>query len=123
VIQPLTESEKKDKLQELKMRMAEKRALREEAEKKDRKQAEMIRRKAGQDMTAVKEEMEAKEIKKAFDMKKREKEQEKIAKAKIKAQIEQDKKERAAKVNIGANVNNSFGLNGVDLSFLESCCD
>jgi hypothetical protein len=122
VIQPLTESEKKDKLQELKMRMAEKRALREEAEKKDRKQAEMIRRKAGQDMTAVKEEMEAKEIKKAFDMKKREKEQEKIAKAKIKAQIEQDKKERAAKVNRRNEiyVNNSFGLNGVDL--LESCC-
>ncbi|KAI8881264.1 UBX-domain-containing protein [Backusella circina FSU 941] len=97
IIQPLSEAEKKEKLLELKARMAEKRAMREEAEKKERKQAELIRRKAGQDMTAVKEEMEAKEIKKAFDLKKREKEQEKIAKAKIKAQIEQDKKERAAK--------------------------
>jgi hypothetical protein len=86
-----------EKLAELKQRMAEKRAAREQAEIDDRKAAEKIRRKAGQDITEAKEAMEAKELKKIYDQKKREKEQEKVAKAKIKAQIEQDKKERAAK--------------------------
>lgn len=78
--------------------MASKRAAREQQEIDERKQAEKIRRKAGQEITNAKEALEAKEMKKALDMKKREKEQEKIAKAKIKAQIEQDRKERAAKV-------------------------
>ncbi|CAO3624862.1 unnamed protein product [Mucor fragilis] len=96
-IKPLTDEEKKEKLAELKARMAAKRAAREQQEVAERKQSEKIRRKAGQEMTDAKEAMEAKEMKKALDMKKREKEQEKIAKAKIKAQIEQDKKERAAK--------------------------
>ncbi|KAK4515569.1 uncharacterized protein ATC70_010519 [Mucor velutinosus] len=96
-IKPLTDEEKKEKLAELKARMAAKRAAREQQEIAERKQSEKIRRKAGQDMTDAKEALEAKEMKKALDMKKREKEQEKIAKAKIKAQIEQDKKERAAK--------------------------
>lgn len=96
-IKPLTDEEKKEKLAEIKARMAEKRAARELAEVEDRKQAEKIRRKAGQEVTQAKEAMEAKEIKKIYDQKRREKEEEKIAKAKIKAQIEQDRKERAAK--------------------------
>ncbi|KAI8979783.1 ubiquitin-related domain-containing protein [Mycotypha africana] len=96
-IKPLTEEEKKQKLIELKARMAEKRAAREKAEKEERKQAEKIRRKAGQEMTLAKEALEQKEMKKMMDQKKREREEEKLAKARIKAQIEQDKKERAAK--------------------------
>lgn len=108
-IKPLTEEEKLEKLAELKARMMAKRAAREQQEIEERKQAEKIRRKAGQEITNAKEALEAKEIKKALDMKKREKEQEKIAKAKIKAQIEQDRKERAAKVfnelNHGVNEN------------------
>ncbi|KAI9256459.1 ubiquitin-related domain-containing protein [Phascolomyces articulosus] len=97
VIAPLTEEEKKAKLAELKARLAEKRAAKAQEEIAERKQQEKIRRKAGQDMSAVKQNMEEKEIKKAFEQKKREKEQDKIAKAKVKAQIEADKKERAAK--------------------------
>lgn len=96
-IKPLSEEEKKQRLLELKTRLSEKRAAREQAEIDDRKQAEKIRRKAGQDLTSVKEALEAKEIKKIYDLKRKEKEDEKVAKAKIKAQIEQDKKERAAK--------------------------
>ncbi|KAG2237878.1 hypothetical protein INT48_002182 [Thamnidium elegans] len=96
-IKPLSEEEKKQRLLELKTRLSEKRAAREQAEIDERKQAEKIRRKAGQDLTSVKEALEAKEIKKIYDQKRKEKEDEKVAKAKIKAQIEQDKKERAAK--------------------------
>lgn len=83
---------------ELRSRMAEKRAIREAQEAAERKEAERIRRKAGKDITAAKEELQAKEIKQAFEMKKKEKELDRIAKAKVKAQIEADKKERAAKV-------------------------
>lgn len=104
-IKPLTEEEKKEKLAELKARMAEKRAAREQAEVEERRQAEKIRRKAGQEITQAKEAMEAKEIKKIYDQKKREKEEERIAKAKIKAQIEQDKKERAAKKEASKQAN------------------
>ncbi|CAO3612887.1 unnamed protein product [Cunninghamella blakesleeana] len=97
IIKPLTEEEKKQKLAELKAKLAEKRALQAKESIEDQKQAERIRRKAGQDMSAVKEELESKEIKKAFDQKKKEKELDRIAKAKVKAQIEQDKLERQAK--------------------------
>ncbi|CAO3686979.1 unnamed protein product [Rhizopus stolonifer] len=77
--------------------MAEKRALREKQEATERKEAERIRRKAGQDITSAKEALQTKEIQKAFELKKREKELDRIAKAKVKAQIESDRKERAAK--------------------------
>ncbi|KAG2177135.1 hypothetical protein INT43_007792 [Umbelopsis isabellina] len=96
-IAPLTEEEKKEKLAELKARLSEKRALREQQEKDDRKSNEKIRRKTGQELTQAKEKMEEESLKKAFEAKKKEKEADRVAKAKIKAQIEADKKERAAK--------------------------
>ncbi|KAM3582473.1 hypothetical protein VKS41_005118 [Umbelopsis sp. WA50703] len=96
-IKPLTEEEKKEKLAELKARLAEKRVLREQQEKEDRKSNEKIRRKTGQELTQAKEKMEEEQLKKAFEAKKKEKEADRLAKAKIKAQIEADKKERAAK--------------------------
>ncbi|KAI7872000.1 ubiquitin-related domain-containing protein [Spinellus fusiger] len=96
-IAPLTEEEKKEKIAEFKARLIEKQKFKKAEEEADRKQAEKIRRKAGQDLTEIKQEMEAKEIKKAFDLKKKEKEDDKKALAKIKAQIEADKRDRAAK--------------------------
>ncbi|GAB5587072.1 hypothetical protein Unana1_01972 [Umbelopsis nana] len=96
-IKPLTEEEKKEKLAELKARLAEKRALRQMQEKEEQKSNEKIRRKTGQELTLAKEKLEEEQLKKAFEAKKKEKEADRIAKAKIKAQIEADKKERAAK--------------------------
>ncbi|CAG8539080.1 4679_t:CDS:2 [Racocetra fulgida] len=49
------------------------------------------------ELTEAKNQMEEKEMQKLLMAKKKEKEDDKIAKAKIKAQIEADKKERAAK--------------------------
>lgn len=72
--------------------------MREQQEKEDRKSNEKIRRKTGQELTQAKEKMEDEQLKKAFEAKKKEKEADRLAKAKIKAQIEADKKERAAKV-------------------------
>ncbi|CAG8593915.1 3997_t:CDS:2, partial [Scutellospora calospora] len=96
-IKPLTEEEKKEKLLELKQRLAEKRELRIAQEKEEEKTREKIRRKSGKELTEAKSKLEEKELQKLLQAKKKEKEDEKIAKAKIKAQIEADKKERAAK--------------------------
>ncbi|KAG0224727.1 ubiquitin-related domain-containing protein [Mortierella sp. GBAus27b] len=97
VIKPLTEEEKKAQLLELKQRLADKRAAKALAEKEEQKSAERIRRKAGQDLTEAKAKLEEKEMKKMVEQKRREKDEEKLAKAKIKAQIEADKAERARK--------------------------
>ncbi|KAJ8651948.1 hypothetical protein O0I10_012468 [Lichtheimia ornata] len=96
-IAPLTEEEKQAKLAELKARLAEKRAAKAREEAEERRQSEKIRRKTGQEISVARQQMEEKEMKKAMEAKRREKEADKLAKAKIKAQIEQDKKERQAK--------------------------
>ncbi|KAF9353039.1 hypothetical protein BGX34_011841, partial [Mortierella sp. NVP85] len=97
VIQPLTEEERKAKLAELKERLAQKRAARAQADIADKKTAELIRRRAGQDLSAVKAQMEEREMQKALARKKKEKEDEAAAKRKIKEQIEADRQERIRK--------------------------
>ncbi|CAG8452596.1 8541_t:CDS:2 [Dentiscutata erythropus] len=99
-IKPLTEEERKEKLLELKQRLAEKRELRVMQEKEEEKSRERMRRQSGRELTEAKSKLEEKEMQKLLMAKKKEKEDEKIAKAKIKAQIEADKKERAAKVRL-----------------------
>ncbi|KAF9158901.1 hypothetical protein DFQ26_007115 [Actinomortierella ambigua] len=97
VIKPLTEEEKAAKLAELKQKLAEKKATRSIQDEEERRQNEKLRRKAGQDMTMVKQKLEEQEMKKLADARKREKEDDRKAKAAIKAQIEADKAERARK--------------------------
>jgi len=96
-IKPLTEEEKKAKLEEVKKQIAEKKEFRRLQEKEEEKSREKIRRKSGKELTEAKEKLEQREMQKLLLAKKKEKEDEKIAKAKIKAQIEADKKDRAAK--------------------------
>ncbi|KAG9303686.1 hypothetical protein G9A89_018583 [Geosiphon pyriformis] len=96
-IKPLTEEEKAEKLQELKQRLMEKREIRLLAEKEEEKNREKVRRKSGRELTDAKEKFEEKDLQKTLIAKKKEKEEERIAKAKIKAQIEADKRDRAAK--------------------------
>ncbi|KAI8853187.1 ubiquitin-related domain-containing protein [Chytridium lagenaria] len=98
VIKPLTEEEKNKKLEELKVRMAAKREEKKRLEIEEEKMREKVRRKTGQEIVAVKEKIQEAEMKKALDAKLREKDEEKAARAKIKAQIEQDKRDRAAKL-------------------------
>ncbi|KAG0286589.1 hypothetical protein BGZ96_009332 [Linnemannia gamsii] len=96
-IKPLTEEEKLAKLAELKQRLADKRAVKAQQDKEDLKTSEKIRRKAGQDLTEVKARLEEKEMKKQVEAKKREKEQDRLAKLAIKAKIDADRAERARK--------------------------
>ncbi|PWN50865.1 hypothetical protein IE53DRAFT_75410 [Violaceomyces palustris] len=59
-IKPLTEEEKKARLEELKAKLAEKRAAQSKIDAEEAKANEKIRRKAGQDLTEVREEMKRK---------------------------------------------------------------
>ncbi|KAF8202435.1 ubiquitin-related domain-containing protein [Pholiota molesta] len=96
-IKPLTEEEKKQRLEELRSKMAEKRSKKAIEEAKEHKANEALRRKAGKDMSKIKEDMQLKEALKEAEAKKREKIEDAKAKAAIKAQIEADKKARAEK--------------------------
>ena len=66
-IKPLTEEEKKQKLEELRAKLAEKRAANAVKDAEENKANEAIRRKAGKDMNKIKEEMKAKEAIKAAE--------------------------------------------------------
>ncbi|WVF71151.1 hypothetical protein IAT40_005949 [Kwoniella sp. CBS 6097] len=96
-IKPLTEEEKKAKLAELRAKLAEKRAAQAKEDTASNKANEALRRKAGQDAGKIKEDMQAKEMAKEAERKRREKLEDQRARAAIKAQIEADKRERAEK--------------------------
>ncbi|KAJ2877829.1 hypothetical protein IWW38_006478, partial [Coemansia aciculifera] len=85
-------------LTELQQRIADKRKLRAEAEKEEQRQNELLRRKAGQDVTEQKEKLKDQMMLREIEKQKRVKEEDKRAKQKIKDQIEQDKRDRAARV-------------------------
>lgn len=99
-LKPLTEEEKKAKLERLEALRKQKRAEREEREKKEALEKEKKRISDGKDMTDIKLQLEQQEIRKMAEIKRREKLEEKAAKAKILAQIEADKIARREKFNM-----------------------
>ncbi|KAI6023356.1 ubiquitin-related domain-containing protein [Pisolithus marmoratus] len=96
-IKPLTEEEKKAKLEELQQKVAAKRAIKAQEEAKAAKANEAIKRKQGKDLNKIKEELKAKEMIKEAEQKRKEKAEDAKTRAAIKAQIEADKKARAEK--------------------------
>ena len=90
-IAPLTEEEKKQKLADLKEKLAEKRALQSEQDKIDKKRNEEINRKK------TKESQEIKESMKEAELKRKEKAADIEAKRRIQAKIAADKEERRLK--------------------------
>ncbi|KAI4130601.1 MAG: hypothetical protein LQ338_001673 [Usnochroma carphineum] len=96
-IAPLTEEERKAKLEELRQKLAEKRAGMSDQEKIDKKRNEEIRRKSTKETQDIKEELKKKEQLKEAAAKRKEKEDEIAAKARIKAKIAADKEERRLK--------------------------
>ncbi len=85
---------------DIKVKIAEKRKIRQEQEAIEAKQTELKKRSSAKEIQESREKHAELEMKKAFEEKRREKEQDKIAKEKIKARIEEDKLERIRKVNI-----------------------
>ncbi|KAL4878570.1 hypothetical protein BJY04DRAFT_221069 [Aspergillus karnatakaensis] len=91
---PLTEEEKKARLQELREKLAAKRAGLSEQDKLDKKRNEEIRRKATKESQDAKEELQRKQMLKEAALKKKDKQDEIDAKRRVKARIEADKEER-----------------------------
>ncbi|KAJ9491092.1 hypothetical protein VN97_g2142 [Penicillium thymicola] len=96
-IAPLTEEQKKQRLTELREKLAAKRAGLSEQDKIDKKKNEEIRRKSTKESQDAKEDLERKQQMKEAAKKKKEKQDEIDAKKRIKAKIEADKEERRLK--------------------------
>lgn len=96
-IAPLTEEEKKARLEELRLKLAEKRSGLSDQDKVDKKRNEEIRRKSTKETQDIKEDLQKKEQLKEAAAKKREKQAELAAKERIKAKIVADKEERRLK--------------------------
>ncbi|KAI1454511.1 ubiquitin-related domain-containing protein [Annulohypoxylon moriforme] len=96
-IAPLTEEEKKKRLEELRERVKAKRAGQAEVDKEEHKRNEKIRQKATKETHELKEELQRKEQMKEAAKKRQEKLDDIEAKKRIKAKIEADKEERRRK--------------------------
>ncbi|KAF2649497.1 hypothetical protein K491DRAFT_610650 [Lophiostoma macrostomum CBS 122681] len=99
-IKPLTEEEKKQKLEEMRERLALKRAAQGEQDKLDRKKNEQIRMKATKESQDAKEELQKKERIKEAQAKKREKQEEADAKRRVLEKLEAQKAERKRKADL-----------------------
>jgi len=97
-IAPLTEEEKKAKLEDLRLKLAAKRAGLSDLEKEERKKNEEIRRKATKEGQDAKDALQAKERIKEAEKKRREKKEDELARKKILEQIAIDKAERKRKL-------------------------
>jgi hypothetical protein len=96
-IAPLTEEEKKQKLADLKEKLAEKRAVQSEQDKIDKKRNEEINRKKTKESQDIKEQLKMKESIKDAELKRKEKAADVEAKRRIQAKIAADKEERRLK--------------------------
>ncbi|XP_022189678.1 UBX domain-containing protein 1 [Nilaparvata lugens] len=94
---PLTEEEKVEQLKKLEEKMRQKRKEREEQEKQEAIERERNRIRSGKEMAAAKKKLEDEEIKKIVEQRRREKEEDRLAKERVRQQIEQDKLERRKK--------------------------
>ncbi|KAJ2079082.1 hypothetical protein H4R24_004035 [Coemansia sp. RSA 988] len=127
VIKPLTETEKKQKLDELQTKLSDKRAKAEKEEKRRLQENEIIRRKAGKDKSENQERLKEEQMKRELAEKQRLKREDQEAARRIKLQIEQDRKERAARTakekaerdNVGS-VNATQSTSGMNTTSLPS---
>ncbi|KAI9893197.1 MAG: hypothetical protein M1814_000324 [Vezdaea aestivalis] len=96
-IAPLTEEEKRVRLQELRERLAAKRLTQSAEVKADQKKSETIRRKATQETQDIKEDLQKKEQIKEAAKKRREKLEDIAHKKRIQVRIKADQEERRIK--------------------------
>ncbi|CAH0555668.1 unnamed protein product [Brassicogethes aeneus] len=94
---PLTDEEKKEQLAKIEAKLKQRRMEREAKEKEEAILKEKYRIKSGKEMLEAKKKHEELEMKKILELRKREKEEERAARQRVKEQIEQDKLARKAK--------------------------
>jgi len=90
-VKPLTAEEKEEQKKRLQEKLESRRKERLEQEKQADKDREKSRRRAGQEMTQVKQEMEYQEMKRVAEERRKEKLEERRLKQKIKEQIAKDR--------------------------------
>lgn len=88
----LTEEEKKERLAQLREKLAEKRKLDALKRQEEDKQNELIRRKATKDTAEIRRQLEEQERLKDLEKRNREKQEDKLQRERIKAQIEEDRR-------------------------------
>jgi len=98
-IAPLTEEERKAKLETLRLKLAAKRAELSEQEKAERKKNEEIRRKSTKEGQDIKDALQQKERIKEAEKKRKEKQADILAKKRILEQLAADKAERKRKAD------------------------
>ncbi|XP_063699621.1 UBX domain-containing protein 1-B [Culicoides brevitarsis] len=91
---PLTEEEKKEQMAKLEEKLRQKRLAREAQEKEEQIEREKLRIKSGKDLAEARRKIEEDEMKKLVAQRKREKEEERLLREKVKAQIEADRQAR-----------------------------
>lgn len=96
----LTEEEKQAKLQELREKLAAKRKLEADKELENVKKNSAIERKKTQESGEIIEELKRKEELKQIAAKRKEKEDDLKAKQRVRAQLEQDKRDRAERTRL-----------------------
>lgn len=96
-ITPLTEEQKKQRLDDLREKLAAKRAVQGEQEKADKKRNEEIKRKSTKESQDIKEELDKKQRLKEAQKKRQERQDDIEAKKRVKAKIEADKEARRLK--------------------------
>jgi hypothetical protein len=93
-VKPLTDEEKRAKIEEIKNLLKLKRAEREEAEKVDGIEQEIKRRNMGKEMAKTREQLDQEQRKRDVQLRQREKENFKKERARIQAELAKDKAER-----------------------------
>jgi len=94
-IPPLTEAERKERVEKVKQLIKDKIASREEADRKEALERERKRRQGGQEMGRIREEQEAAQRKRDAEARDREKQRFKEEQLKLREQVARDKAERA----------------------------
>ncbi|RKP15876.1 hypothetical protein ROZALSC1DRAFT_31928, partial [Rozella allomycis CSF55] len=111
-VKPMSEEEKSEKLKELQEKLALKREKQRLLDLEAKKQNEQIRRKAGKEMTEFKEKQALKDMEKLAEEKKKEKNEDKLQRERIKAQIEADRLERKRKPTESSSSKSKVDLSG-----------
>lgn len=96
-LKPLTEEEKAKKKEDLKNLLDKRRAERLIKEKEEAKEREAARREMGKSLATAKVQQQEKEMKQILDKKLKEKQEDRLAKQRVREQIALDKAERAAR--------------------------
>jgi chromosome segregation ATPase len=98
----LTAEEKTARLAELRERLEEKRKLDKLKGDEERREAELLRRKSGHNAAMARREMQEKEMVKAAEQLRKDREEEKQIRARIRAEMEEEKRLRKAAINAEA---------------------